>query len=236
MRLTGDVASRMSWVIVLRAGGAGLGLFANIAIARSLGPSGAGIYFLALTLVTVASVISRLGLDQVFLRHAAADLSHGNVSNFAQLYRNGILLTAASGLLMTFLLFAFRDPIGSLFSDKTLGAVLAWMAFAVIPISLGTLYGELLKGIGASNSALLLQAIVVPLIVLITVAAGVIVIHPYQLAGIFTLANLLVGLAGYVIWRAYTGAVQFGSFRFAVAETWRLSSPLFVVALTNFGS
>lgn len=233
MKCLHDVIGRMSGAILLRTAGAAFGLFANLAIARALGASGAGVFFLALTLITAASVVARLGLDQVFLRHVAADVDGKDARRFAAIYRGGLMLSIVAGVSSTLLLFLGREPLADLFSMQDLGGVLSWMIWAIVPLGIGMLYGELLKGRGASNSALFLQAVLVPGILLCCVLLGLI-LSPSSAAIAFTMSNVLVLLLAYAVWRIRMRGSDFGPFAWDLRRTWFLSSPLLAVALTNF--
>ncbi|UZJ41942.1 oligosaccharide flippase family protein [Prosthecochloris sp. SCSIO W1101] len=54
--------------LVLEVLGAGLTFLFNMVLARALGAEGAGIYFLAITVNTIATVFDRMGLDNTLLR------------------------------------------------------------------------------------------------------------------------------------------------------------------------
>ena len=43
----------------------------NIMLARMVGPDGAGLFFLSVSIITVASVIARMGFDDAVLRFSA---------------------------------------------------------------------------------------------------------------------------------------------------------------------
>lgn len=44
----------------------------NVVVARALGAEGAGLFFLALTVVTIAAILGQLGLDAAVVRFVAA--------------------------------------------------------------------------------------------------------------------------------------------------------------------
>jgi len=57
-------------LLKLTAGGIAFGF--QVVLARALGATGMGMFVLATTLVTVATVVSRFGLDNILLRAARA--------------------------------------------------------------------------------------------------------------------------------------------------------------------
>ena len=61
----------MAAAFAAKVSGAVMGFLFSIMLARLLGPTGTGVYFLALTIVNIGATISRLGLDVAVLRFAA---------------------------------------------------------------------------------------------------------------------------------------------------------------------
>ena len=86
-------------VLVVKITGTLLGFVLNILLSRLLGPAGIGIYFLALTIITIGSTIGRFGIDLAVLRFAAIAKDKGDLSSLAALYRRGsALVFSGSGL------------------------------------------------------------------------------------------------------------------------------------------
>lgn len=68
-----ELLSGSSVALILKLIGAGLAFTFNVLLARLLGAEGAGVYFLALSVITVAVVFGRLGLDKTVLRLISAN-------------------------------------------------------------------------------------------------------------------------------------------------------------------
>ena len=75
-----EVLEKSFVAFVMKALGAGLGFAFNVLLARMLGADGAGIFFLALTVTTIASVFGRIGLDNTLVRFTAGNAGVGNWS------------------------------------------------------------------------------------------------------------------------------------------------------------
>lgn len=82
---------------VLKGVGAGLSFLLNVMIARYLGAEGAGIYFMAFTLSTIAVAIGRMGLDNTILRFIATALANGDLAALKGLKRISSSMKQRSG-------------------------------------------------------------------------------------------------------------------------------------------
>ena len=118
-----------------------------------LGADGAGLFFLALTSVTMATVLSRLGMDSTIMRFVAASAASEDWGSVRGALREALLVTAAS-LVLTLALFLGAGPIGrGVFSKPDLIGPLALMSLAIVPMSLSLVQAEALKGIGWVRAA-----------------------------------------------------------------------------------
>ena len=91
-----EVLSGAALAFVLRAVGAGLAFALNVVIGRLLGAEGAGLYFMALSVVTIGAVITKLGLDNTLLRFIASGASSGDWSRVLGVFRMGMRLAAGA--------------------------------------------------------------------------------------------------------------------------------------------
>ncbi len=163
---------------VLRLVGAAIQFLLSVVIARLLGADGTGIFFLALTVATVATVFGRLGLDNVMLRLTAAHSSEGDWSGLAGAYRTGITLAVLSSIVATIVVFGLAPWIATaVFSKPELGGPLRWMSLAIAPTGLAFLYSELLKGLKQIFNSqfvrgVLLPALAIPLLYVLVPEAG----------------------------------------------------------------
>ena len=174
-----EIVRGSSIVFSLKVAGAGLAFVFNIVLARLLGADGTGAYFLALTVLTVGSIIGRFGLDNVLVRRSATGADQENWSEVLGVHRTGmgiaLLLAAATGTTIFFLSpwIAERG-----FGNIELSAPIAYMGLAVVPLVLSRLYSQLLKGLGhlVAFSLIQKQGILIP---------GVSIAATYVLCGEF---------------------------------------------------
>jgi O-antigen/teichoic acid export membrane protein len=189
-RHTWEVASGAAVALVLRVAAAGLSFVFNIVLARLLGIEGVGVYYLAFTVTTIASVAGRAGLDNALLRFVATSAAQANWAEVSGLYRRAIVISE------------------DLFSDPDLIDPLRLMSLGIVPLSLLTLHGELLKGLKRIRDAMLVQAFclqlfAIPLLLLLGVQFGLLGATAAYVTTLF-----LVLILGFVLWRRATPQIR----------------------------
>jgi len=159
-----DVVSGAAFAFALRIMGAGFGFGFNLLLARILGAGGVGIYYLSLTVTTIATVIGRLGLDNSLLRYASVGAANHNWDQVAGIYRQALYLALAASGFTSVLMFMFAPWIAcDIFKKPALITLLRIMAFSVVPFSLLNLYAELLKAFKKTGQASFIQGTGIPL-------------------------------------------------------------------------
>jgi O-antigen/teichoic acid export membrane protein len=160
-----EVMGGATVAFVLRFAAAGLSFVFNFLLARMLGAEGVGVYYLAFTVTTVATVVGRVGLDGALLRFAATSASREDWAELSGLYRRAMWIsTGASTASAAFVAAAAPAISGGIFSNPDLAQPLRLMALGIVPLSLLTLHGELLKALGRIRDAMLVQAVGVQLL------------------------------------------------------------------------
>jgi O-antigen/teichoic acid export membrane protein len=134
--------------LVMKVGAAGLSLVISIIIARQLGPGGAGTFFLAFTLLTVAGTVARLGFDDTSVRFLAAAVAGGS-GGTVQHIRKFVLTRVAAASLTLGLVLTLAAPwlAGSVFDDPQLLKPLRWMALAVPVFSFLFISSAMFRGL-----------------------------------------------------------------------------------------
>jgi O-antigen/teichoic acid export membrane protein len=218
----------------LKALGAGLSFGYNVLLARLLGAKGAGVYYLAVTVTTIASVFGRMGLDNTLLRFTAANAAGGDWDKVAGIYRIGIRIAVGASILATMLILISASWIAQgIFSEGTLADPLRLMALGILPMSLLTLHGELLKGLKRIRDAMLVQGVGlpmvgVPLLALLGVSLGVL-----GAAAAYVISSFSVLLLGIILWRRATPQIRKLCGSFDTRLLISTSLPLFWVASMN---
>lgn len=190
-----------SVAFALRVIGAGFSFAVNIIVARYLGAEGAGVYFLALTVTGIASVVGRIGLDKTLMRYVASFRSGGDWKGVHVIHRKGLLLMAGASTAIALAIYIGAEALATfVFQDPALILPLQYMACGVPFINAIVIYTHLLKGLKKIPYAMLLQGFGVPLL---SIPLFLAVAGPYGVSGIalaYAAAAFVTAAFGYFLW------------------------------------
>lgn len=229
-----EVVKGAAVALVLKVLGAGLTFCFILLLARTLGAEGAGIYFLALTVTTIATVFGRMGLDNALLRFTAANAAVDDWGAVKGVYQKGIRLSLVASLASAIVLFAAAPLLADMvFRKPELTIPMRWMALAVVPMSLLILHAEMLKGLKRIRDSLLVYGVGVPALSLVGL---------YFLGGVwgvngavwaYVIAAVLTAILGVRLWRSAVPQLRNIAGHFEERELLKSSMPLFWVASLN---
>lgn len=233
---TRDLIRGTGLSFALRIGGAGLGLVFNLILARYVGAEGVGLLFLGLTVVGLAGIVARLGLDSIIVREVAPHASAGQWAAVGAIAKASIRIGLVSSSLCTVLLWLAAPVLADVvFSKPALTQVLYWLALTVLPATLAMFYSELLRGAHRFIESQLAQVFISPLVtVTVLFAAG----QAFGLSAAMAAhiaGNIAALMLGYLVWRRWMRPHNRGS-ETPVGLTARLlrsGNPLLWVALLN---
>ncbi len=155
-----DLLSGASVAGVLRALAAILAFGVTVVLGRILGAEATGVYFLALTTVTVAATIGRVGLDNVVLRFVAAHASGDRWPRVSRVYHATLSVGLFCSCLVAAALYLSSDFLAdTVFSDSLLATPIRIMAVAVVPLSLSVLISKALLGLSRVRDSVLVFGI-----------------------------------------------------------------------------
>jgi O-antigen/teichoic acid export membrane protein len=229
-----EVVNGAAVALVLRVLGAGLIFCFNFLLARTLGAEGAGVYFLSLTVTTIATVFGRMGLDNALLRFTAANAAVDDWGAVKGVYSKGMRLALAASTASAVAMFAAAPLLADMvFRKPELTGPMRWMALAVVPMSLLILHAEMLKGLKRIRDSMLVYGVGVPTLSLLGL---------YFLGGdwgingavwAYTIAAVLTASLGIRLWRSAVPQLRNIAGHFEGRELLRSSMPLFWVASLN---
>lgn len=193
--------SNAAKVLFLRVGGAALSFLFSVLVSRLLGAEGAGLYFLAFSVMMFTSVLGRLGLDGTILRYIAIHASVGKWGPVRGAFRKIMLVMGAATATLGVLLALGSELMAQyVFGKPELAGPLFWMGLAVIPLSHTRLLSQALKGLNKVATAEAVGTLVQPLF-------GLMLIYPLvALLGVngATLAycgsSAVAAGLGYLLW------------------------------------
>ena len=229
-----DVTRGVGLAFALKIFGAGLAFAFNVAIGRLLGTHGAGLFFLALSIATIGSVVGRAGLDNALLRFTAIHSIREEWGQVAGVYSLGMKLSfVASGSISLVGFLAAPWMAAVLFRKPELGEPLRWLSLSILPFSLLNLQAECLKGVRRIRDAMLIQSVGLPLIGLLLVVPFSRVAGVTGIAWAYLLATSLVAGCAVFAWRAALAARVLSVVHFSWSDLVKSCKPLFVTALMN---
>jgi O-antigen/teichoic acid export membrane protein len=218
---------------MLKAIGAFLAFILNVAIARLLGADGTGVYFLALSVSVIGSVIGRIGLDRTLLRFISA---HATKEEWGQLYsvqQLGFRLALTASFAVTVILFLSSSFIADyIYGKPELEWPIRWMSLSIMPYALLNLEAESFKGLKKIRIAMVVQGILVPLLALLTIYF---LARQYQVLGViysYLLATSVTALYGGWKWWKLVRKWR-SSEKAAFSKIWVSCRKLYVVEIIN---
>ncbi len=226
-----EIVRGASVTFFVRIGGGLLSFGLNVAVARLLGADGAGIFFLALSAVTIASVLGRAGLDNAVLRFVAGRAALDDWEEVKGTYRFATLFGACTGLACTVLLYLSSAWLAvQLFGKPELERPLQIMSFAVMPLVMVSLNAQALKAVKRIFLSQVANGILVPALTLcgLLALAGTYGVDGAVLA--YALAAVAAALLGYIFWRSVTPQLRGIAHRSAARGLLQSSRALLVMS------
>lgn len=221
-----------SVALTLRVIGAGLTFLLSLALARTLGADGAGIYYLAYGVITIVSVGARLGLSGSLVRFTSAGAAAEDWGSLQALARRALSLGAVAGIVGSLALMTLAPWLArGAFEEPRLTLPLQIMALAVVPFVLLNLLGQLLRGRKRIAQSLAVMAALPPALTCV----GVLVLAPAAgargAALAYVFATLSTVLIAAVWWRSATPTPVNGPGTFSYRTLLASSMPLFWTSL-----
>src|SRR5690348_10630234 len=157
--------------LLLKVLGAGATVLFTVMIARLFGAEGMGLYSLAFTVMTIATVFGRLGMDNTLLRFVAAGAASGDWGVVKGVYRKGLGFSFLASVTATLVVVALAPFLGAYaFHNAALTPAIRWMALAIIPMTASTLLASTLQGLKRIFSSMFVVAVAVPSVAAVALA------------------------------------------------------------------
>ncbi|MCR9185101.1 MAG: oligosaccharide flippase family protein [Halieaceae bacterium] len=233
---TAEVLMGASLAFLLRAVGAGLAFALNVAIGRLLGTEGAGLYFLALSVVMIGAVLSKLGLDNTLLRFVAAGASSGDWNRVLGVFRIGIRIAAGTSLAAAGLVLMLAPWIADyVFGEPALAPSLRVMSLGIFSFATMTLLAESLKGLKRIRNSMLVSGVFYPGVALVLIWPLVTAFGVPGAAMAYVLGTGTAAVIGWAMWRANVAGVGAATPAFERATLWQSCRPLWTMSIINRG-
>ena len=129
----------------LRFGGLATGYLLTLIIAHLFGADGLGEYILAITVLRLFTLLSKLGLDTTSIRFIASFTSQNKWKSILKFRRKVVFILIISSLIFSFLMYILAQPIADLINTKV--EYIKLNAFFVLPMSFFMLHYQSLRGL-----------------------------------------------------------------------------------------
>lgn len=134
--------------LMIRVLGTLIGFIVSVLVARQLGAEGSGVYYLALSVATIAGTLGRVGFDNTVVRFIAAHSSMNEWNDVRYTYRVAVVTTSVASLLLATVLFFSADWLATIvFSKPFVRDALQLSAVAVLPLALSMIHADSLRGL-----------------------------------------------------------------------------------------
>ena len=215
---------------ITKASAALIAFFMTAAITRLLGPTQAGLFLLALSILSFCSVFFRLGLDSVIIRLIGADRGEGHTLIKLS---TGLTWSISSALIMCLILSLFVDEISlNVFSKPEFSNVLLLMIWALPFTVVFMLLSCGFQGYYRVVISILFQNLGVSTLFLLMFLLNFFYISEYLLnaedaAYYYLYSSVIVCIAALYTWNRQING-QWGGLRLVDKELWASSSNLWV--------
>lgn len=228
--------SDASVVFFIKVAGASLTLLLSILLSRLLGAENVGIYFLSLSIVNTAIIVSMVGLSNAIIKYSAQSYAKGDWKSLGGLYKNSVVIVTLTAIISTLLIVVYAPWISSyIFHKHELCTPLRLMGLSILPINLVTIYVSLFKGIQKFAYATIAESLILSMImVMIILLFSSKNMANVNVVGMSYLIAAIVNLAfGIGVWHFFTTGQRSSNGHFAKKKLIQTSLPLYCVALMN---
>ncbi len=229
-----EVIKGATVTFTLRVAGAGLMFLFNLILARKFDPAGSGLFYLSLTVATIGQVVACFGLGATLVRFIAEYSAKGDWVKVAGVYWLGIKIALGAALTVTLIVLSASEWMAlSLFDEPLLVTPLRIMALGILPLTMITLYSELLRGLKKIRDSVLIVSVAVPLMTLIfLVTLGESATITRAVAA-YLLSTMMAMTFGVYLWRKATPQIREATGHFDGSQLISTCIPLFWVSVVG---
>ncbi len=142
-----ELFSKGGIALLYRIGGQVLGFLLTFVIAYFFGANGLGDYVLAIVVLKVFTLISKLGLDTASIKYIASFSSDGSYRNILDFRKKSILLIMLMSIICSFLMYYGADYIASFIGANTFHIRIT--SFFILPMSIFIFHYQNMRGLKA---------------------------------------------------------------------------------------
>ena len=234
-----EVAKGSSVALIVRVAGAFLGLAVSMAIARTLGAEGSGIYYLTTGMIAIASTFGRVGFDYTVVRFVASHASAGEWAAVRKVNAATVLIVSGvSFVIAVVLVIGAPFLAAAVFKKSSMEIPIVLTAVSVVPFSIAIVHAEALRGLKQIRDSQLIKNVILSLGTLVLLYPFSLFLGTRSAIYAYTGAVIITSLVSWVLWRrGFNHAVHDQPLNnkttTKIATLFDSSFPLFGVALSG---
>jgi len=206
----------------------------NLFIARVLGAEGSGIFFLALTIITIISVLSRLGMENAIVRFISENVAVKKNEKVIGIYNKVIKYVSVASLIISAILYLYSPWISvEIFGKTSLDKPLQIFSLSIFPLALLTINAHALQGLRWIGSYVSVISLGVPLLTLILSVFFINADGVYTFIYSFLLATMFTLFLSFLLWWFASKPFRYHGSEFQNRELFNLSFPMYTANILN---
>jgi O-antigen/teichoic acid export membrane protein len=233
MKIQGIIGETV-FAFVMKVLAACSGFLLNIVLARLLGAEGTGVYYLALSCISIAIMVSQFGLGQTLLRFIAVSSLQGDWVAIRGIIKISQRLCLSLAFLVSVSIFFSSSFLSAyFFHNSSLEVLIQWMVFAIVPGALFVLYGYSLQALRKINESIFITSVCMPLLSALLMC---ILIPEFGIKGSiwsYVIASWATLFFSFYLWRKFTPQLLGIEGFFKVSSLLKSNIPLFWVSLSQ---
>jgi O-antigen/teichoic acid export membrane protein len=200
-----------SEAFILKIIGMSFGYVFTLLITRLYGAETMGIFALSLTLLTIFSVVGRLGFDTSLVRFVAEYSYQSRPDSMKEIYIKSLKIVVPVCLLLTLLLFMSSPLLARhVFSKEHLTPYFRMISLAILPLVLIVLHSSSLRGLKKIKEYSFLQDVSIPLISILLLASSLFIVSDERSPlAVYVLSLIIVFVCSCVVWLKHSNIKSF---------------------------
>lgn len=148
------------WAFLGRVATALFAFAVNALAARILSPEELGLYFLAVSLVTFASLIAQFGLDRAAIRLISSSMAADRFGDIRQIARKVLIVSLCASVVLASVISVFAESlILPAFNAEKLSESLVWLLIWISVLAIETIIANLFRGFHDIKFAILFSGL-----------------------------------------------------------------------------
>lgn len=188
--------------LMLKIIGLFFGYIFTLLIARMYGADTLGIFALSVTILTVFSVVGRLGFDTGLVRFMAEYASQGKPESIREVYIKTLKIVIPICIVLALVLFLSAPLLANyVFNKEHLSIYFRISSFAILPLVLIVLHASSLRGLKKIKEYSLLQEVSIPFISIVLLVLSLFIASDERIPlTVFVLSLLIVFVFSCTVW------------------------------------